>query len=217
MPGQWRQQGFDISQEQTVAVATEFVVPSDWSDRRVFLRFDAVHAGTSYWINGHRLGASENLFTPVEWEITSQVRPGAANRLDLEMKVDTPSERLSYSSGYAFHNLGGIDRRVSIFALPPVHISAMHLNSRLDEGYRDAELELQLAVDNPAARRSRDSPFCWSFTRLTGDLFPSRSLAETCHRSLPVESGATLRVAIHDAERHATMGRRRLSRGLPTP
>ncbi len=132
-----------------MAVATEFAVPKEWSDRRVFLRFDAIHAGTNYWLNGHRLGSSENLFTPVEWEITSQVRPGAANRLDLEMKVDTPSEKLSYSSGYAFHSLGGIDRRVSMFALPPIHVRAMHINSRLDPACRDAELELQLAVDNP--------------------------------------------------------------------
>ena len=70
------------------------------------------------------LGYSENLFTPVEWEITSLVRPGKPNRLDLAMKVDTVSEKLSYSSGYAFHNLGGIDRSVSIFALPPVHVTS---------------------------------------------------------------------------------------------
>ena len=97
--------------------------PQEWSDRRVFLRFDAIHAGTDYWLNGQPLGTSENLFTPVEWEITSQVRPGAANRLDLEMKVDTPSERLSYSSGYAFHSLGGIDRRVSALCPAAVHVS----------------------------------------------------------------------------------------------
>lgn len=149
VPGQWRQQGFDIPQEQVVAVASEFSVPKEWSDRRVFIRFDAIHAGTNYWLNGQKLGTSENLFTPVEWEITSQVRSGAANRLDLEMKVDTPSERLSYSSGYAFHSLGGIDRRVSMFALPPIHVRALHINSRLDQAYRNAELELQLAVDNP--------------------------------------------------------------------
>jgi len=149
VPGQWRQQGFDIPQEQTVAVAREFVVPEEWSAHRVFLRFDAIHAGTHYWINGQLIGYSENLFTPVEWEITSQVRPGATNRLDLEMKVDTVSEGLSYSSGYAFHNLGGIDRSVSIFALPPVHVRALRADTRLDEAYRDADLELELALDNP--------------------------------------------------------------------
>ena len=149
VPGQWRQQGFDIPTAQTVAVATEFSVPAEWSDRRVFLRFDAIHAGTDYWLNGQRLGRSENLFTPVEWEITSQVRAGATNRLDLEMTVDTPSEQLSHSSGYAFHSLGGIDRRVSLFALPPLHVSALRINTRLDADCRDAELELTLDVDNP--------------------------------------------------------------------
>ena len=34
------------SAEQTVAVATEFTVPKEWADRRIFLRFDAIHAGT---------------------------------------------------------------------------------------------------------------------------------------------------------------------------
>jgi hypothetical protein len=149
VPGQWRQQGFDIPPEQGVAVATEFEVPADWQDRRVFLRFDAIHASTTYWLNGQRLGTSESLFTPVEWEITPCVRAGVVNRLDLEMKVDSASEKLSYSSAYAFHNLGGIDRQVSIFALPPIHVSTMHLNTRLDQDYRDAELELQLGVDNP--------------------------------------------------------------------
>jgi len=154
VPGQWRQQGFDIPPSQTVAVATEFSVPKEWSDRRVFLRFDAIHAGTKYWLNGQRLGTSENLFTPVEWEITSQVRAEATNRVDLEMTVDTVSEQLSYSSGYAFHSLGGIDRRVSVFALPPIHVSTLHINVRLDADYRDAELELLFAVDNPQRDRA---------------------------------------------------------------
>ena len=153
VPGQWRQQGFDIPQEQTVAVAHEFVVPSEWANYRVFLRFDAIHAGTDYWLNGEPLGYSENIFTPVEWDISSLVRPGEPNRLDLAMKVDTVSERLSYSSGYAFHSLGGIDRSVRVFALPAVHIRAMHLSTHLDEAYRNAELRVDVTLENtgPAA------------------------------------------------------------------
>ena len=116
VPGQWRQQGFDLPRDQTVAMATEFAVPPEWAGRRIFLRFNAIHAGTHYWLNGQPLGYSENLFTPVEWEITKQAQIGEKNRLDLEMKVDTVSEMLSCSSNYAFHNLGGIDRSVSIFA-----------------------------------------------------------------------------------------------------
>ena len=110
VPGQWRQQGLDLPQKQTVAVAKEFTVPKEWCRPADFLRFDAIHAGTQYWLNGERLGYSENLFTPVEWEISRLVRRGASNRLDLAMTVDTVSEKLSYSCEYAYHNLGGIDR-----------------------------------------------------------------------------------------------------------
>ena len=110
VPGQWLQQGFDVPQEKPVAVAREFMIPKTWARHTIILRFDAVHAGTRYWLNGHELGYSENLFTPVEWDITDFARPGQTNRLDLEMKVATVSEALSYSSAYAFHNLGGIDR-----------------------------------------------------------------------------------------------------------
>ena len=149
VPGQWKQQGFDIPPEQPVAVAREFVVPTNWSSYRVFLRFDAIHAGANYWLNGHHLGCTERLFTPVEWEITSHIRPGQRNRLDLELKVDTVSEKLSYSSGYAFHNLGGIDRSVRLFALPTVQIKNLHMQTQLDKQYRDANLELTLELDNP--------------------------------------------------------------------
>ena len=59
-----------------VAVAKEFIIPKEWAGYRIFLRFDAIHGGTHYWLNGKPLGYSENLFTPVEWEITDAARPG---------------------------------------------------------------------------------------------------------------------------------------------
>lgn len=154
VPGQWLQQGFDIPKEKPVAVATEFVLPKGWAGNRMVLRFDAIHAGTRYWLNGHELGRSENLFTPVEWDITTAALPGQTNRLDLEMKLDTVSEALSVSSAYAFHNLGGIDRSVRVFALPPVHVRELHVNAGLDAGNRDGELQLHLALDSGSVSAS---------------------------------------------------------------
>lgn len=149
VPGQWLQQGFDVPRDQPVAMAKEFLIPKKWAGYRIFLRFDAIHGGTHYWLNGRRLGYSENLFTPVEWEITDAARPGETNRLDLQMVVATDSERLSYSSDYAQHSLGGIDRAVRIYALPKMHISSMHLNAGLDTAYRDGELQVDFNIDNP--------------------------------------------------------------------
>lgn len=148
VPGQWLQQGFDIPQDKHAAMAKEFTIPKEWADYRIFLRFDAIHAGTNYWLNGKKLGYSENLFTPVEWDITDAALVGQTNRLDLDMKVETASERLSFSSGYAFHNLGGIDRAVRIYALPKVHVKNMRLLTDLDSAYKDAEMKLNVTLDN---------------------------------------------------------------------
>lgn len=148
VPGQFVQQGFDVPQDKPVALAREFVVPKEWATKRVVLRFDAIHGGTRYWLNGHELGYSENLFTPVEWDVTDAVKIGQTNRLDLEIKVATASEALSYSSGYAFHNLGGIDRSVRLFALSQLHIRQMHLNARLDQDYRDGLLQVNVGLES---------------------------------------------------------------------
>lgn len=152
VPGQWVQAGFDVPLDQTVAMAREFRVPREWAGRRVILRFDSIHAGTRYWLNGRLLGESEHLYTPVEFDVTEAVRLGEINRLDLEMKVDTLSERLANASGYAFHNLGGIDRSVRLFALPPVHVRHLRLITDLDAAYQDATLRLDLGVENATGR-----------------------------------------------------------------
>lgn len=151
VPGQWAEQGFDIPKDKPAALAREFTVPKEWAGSRIFLRFDAIHAGTNYWLNGKRLGYSENLFTPVEWEITGMAEPGQTSRLDLETTVATASERLSSSSDYTGHTLGGIDRSVHIYALPRLHVATLHLTATLDNNYRDGELLVELGVDNPDA------------------------------------------------------------------
>ena len=157
VPGQWLQQGFDVPQDKPVAVAREFVIPKGWAGNRIVLRFDAVHAGTRYWLNGYELGYRENLFTPVEWDITDAAQPGQTNRLDLEMKVATVSEALSYSSAYAFHSLGGIDRSVRVFALPPTHVRELRVNAALDKDYRDGEVRLHLALQDGSDQGGRAS------------------------------------------------------------
>lgn len=148
VPGQFLQQGFDVPQETPVSVTKEFVVPKQWVGQKIILRFDAVHGGAHYRLNGHDLGYSENLFTPVEWDVTDAVKVGEKNQLELKIKVATTSEALSYSSAYAFHNLGGIDRSVRVFALPAVHVRQMHLNAGLDHNYRNGELQLNLGLES---------------------------------------------------------------------
>ncbi|NLH99621.1 MAG: hypothetical protein GX446_09045 [Chthonomonadales bacterium] len=154
VPGQWLQQGLDVPLTEPVSVATEFPVPAEWRGRRVILRFDAVHGGTQYWLNGVRIGSSENLFTPVEWDVTEQVLFGQPNRLDMEMIVQTESERLAHASGYAFHSLGGIPRSVRIFALPATHLRSLRISAGLDRSYQSGLVEIMADIEGPDAERA---------------------------------------------------------------
>ncbi|MBE3037375.1 MAG: hypothetical protein IMZ62_00960, partial [Chloroflexi bacterium] len=83
------------------------------------------------------------------WEITQYARADQPNVLRLDMVVDTVSEKLSYSCGYAFHNLGGIDRSVWLFALPPINVRSLQLDAGLDARYIDGILRINAAIDNP--------------------------------------------------------------------
>ncbi|MBM3495542.1 MAG: hypothetical protein FJX72_14655, partial [Armatimonadetes bacterium] len=154
VPGQWLQQGVDTPPTEPVNVATEFTVPGQWAGRRLVLRFDAVHAGTEYRINGKLLGHSENLFTPVEWDVTDFVVPGRPNRLDMTMVVQTESERLAHASGYAFHNLGGIPRSVRVVALPNTHVRALRIRAGLDAAFTDGRLDIAADIEGPEAQQA---------------------------------------------------------------
>ena len=149
VPGQWAQQGYDIPRDKIAVLAKEVTISARWVGYRIFLRFEAIHGGTNYWLNGKLLGYTENLYTPVEWEITNFVKVGHTNRLDLEMKVATASERLSSSSNYVGYSLGGIDRSVMIYALPRLHVSSLHLSAGLDKSYRDGEIQIVIGFDSP--------------------------------------------------------------------
>ena len=45
---------------------TRFVVPPGWNGRRVYLHFAGVDSAFYAWVNGHKLGYSEDSRTPAE-------------------------------------------------------------------------------------------------------------------------------------------------------
>ena len=54
----------------------DFVVPSDWSDQQVFLRFEGVDSAFHVWVNGQEVGYSQGARIPSEFDVTSHVRAG---------------------------------------------------------------------------------------------------------------------------------------------
>lgn len=147
VPGQLLQQGYDIPADQEFVVLKQFKIPALWSRSRLFIRFESIHANTQYWLNGKYLGKSEHLYTPVEFEITDSALADE-NVLALKMKLDSVSEQLSHASKYAFHNLCGLDRSVTIFTKPQLLVQSLHIETILDDDYLDAELVADVQLDD---------------------------------------------------------------------
>ncbi|NOZ57711.1 MAG: DUF4981 domain-containing protein [Calditrichaeota bacterium] len=122
----------------------EFTVPSEWAGRQVFIHFDGVESAFYIWINGQKVGYSQDSRTPAEFNITRYLRPGT-NLLAVEVYRWSDG---SYLEDQDFWRLSGIFRNVYLFAAPTVHIRDFELVPDLDEQYRDATLHVTARIKN---------------------------------------------------------------------
>jgi hypothetical protein len=147
VPGEWEMQGFRLDSAATARYVRTFVVPEDWKNKRIKLRFDAVSSHCIIKVNGKRVGEHEGSFVPFELDITNQTNTGN-NRLDVDVRCQTISDILASTSQYAGHPVGGILRKVTLFALPDINIAAMTYVTVFDKEYKDATLRIPFEVAN---------------------------------------------------------------------
>lgn len=103
---------------------TEFEVPAGWQGRRTLLRFQGVYSAFYVWVNGQRVGYSEDSKGPAEFDITSALRPGQ-NRLAVQVYRWCDGSYLEDQDMFRF---SGIFRDVSLLSIPQVAIwdAAIH-------------------------------------------------------------------------------------------
>ena len=53
-----------------------FNVPQNWDGRRVYLHFEAGTSAMYIWVNGQKVGYTENTKSPAEFDITKFAKPG---------------------------------------------------------------------------------------------------------------------------------------------
>jgi beta-galactosidase len=123
---------------------TSFDVPAGWNDRQVFLHFAGVQSACYVWINGKKAGYSEDGMTPVEYNITSYIRPGV-NVLVAEVLNWSDG---SYLEDQDFWRMSGIYRDVFLYATPEVHLRDYFAVTDLDADYKNATLNLSLKLKN---------------------------------------------------------------------
>jgi len=126
---------------------TTFRIPNEWVGRAIFLHFGAVKSAMYVWVNGQRVGYSQDSKLPAEFDITGFVRAGE-NLLAVEVYRWSDG---SYLECQDFWRVSGIERDVFLWAAPKLHIRDFFVRAGLDDGYRRGRLEVDLDLRNLGA------------------------------------------------------------------
>jgi beta-galactosidase len=150
VPGECQMQGFAIKHDQPYAYKREVIIPDDYEGKQILLHFYGVYSYARVWVNGHFIREHFGGFTKWSCDITNHVTAGETAILTVEI-VDRTDD-ISYGSGYAKHQIGGILRDVKLAALPKQNFKKLFFETDLDEKYHDSELNViyELAKNTPA-------------------------------------------------------------------
>ncbi len=128
-----------------------FEVPADWDGRRIFVTFDGVDAGFFLWVNGQKVGYSENSRNAAEFDITDFVKPGN-NMIAVEVYRFTTG---SYLEDQDMWRLSGIFRNVTLWSAPQEHIRDYFIKTTFDKQFHNAELSVAAKVKNYAKEETK--------------------------------------------------------------
>ncbi|MGN6553931.1 MAG: glycoside hydrolase family 2 TIM barrel-domain containing protein [Verrucomicrobiota bacterium] len=125
-----------------------FTLPESWRAQRVLLHFAGVSSAMYVWVNGQRVGYSEDSRSPAEFDITSLLKPDT-NVLAVEVYRFSDG---SYLEDQDMWRLSGIFRDVFLYTTPDVSIWDFHIESNLDHQYRNAAVSLHYQLRNASGQ-----------------------------------------------------------------
>ena len=121
-----------------------FHLPVAWQARRTFVEFAGVDAAFYVWINGDRVGYSEDSRTPAVFDITEYLQAGE-NTIAVEVYQFCDG---SYLEDQDMWRLSGIFRDVFLWSAADLRIRDYFFQVDLDEDYQDATVSLTAEVDH---------------------------------------------------------------------
>lgn len=134
----------DHEDTPTGAYKTEFNISNTWNGRRIFLHFEGGTNSMYVWINGKKVGYSQNSKSPAEFDITQYIKPGK-NTLACEVH--------KYSDGYYLEDqdmwrLGGINRNVYLYTTEQTRILDFFAHPDLDSQYKNGKFSIDVKLKN---------------------------------------------------------------------
>jgi beta-galactosidase len=122
----------------------DFVLPENWNNRHVYLHFEAGTSAMYIWINGEKVGYTENTKSPAEFDITKYLKAG---KNSLAVEVYRWSDG-SYLEDQDFWRLSGIDRDVYLYSTHDIRISDFFAKPDLDSNYKNGSLNIEVNLKN---------------------------------------------------------------------
>ena len=121
-----------------------FEINSSWNDRQIILHLGAVKSAFYLFVNGKKVGYSEDSKTAAEFDVTEFVTQGT-NTIALEV--------YRYSTGSYFEcqdmwRVSGVERDVYLYAAPKVRIADIHAQTTLKDNYTTGVLNFSALIAN---------------------------------------------------------------------
>lgn len=129
-------------------------VTKDMLQQHLIIHFGGVHSAFYVWINGQKVGYSQNSMTPAEFDVTKYMREGK-NRLAVEVYRWSDG---SYLEDQDMWRLSGIYRPVQLWVRPLVHISDYHVTAEPNASYSQAEVKAVVSICNTSKKKATIRP-----------------------------------------------------------
>lgn len=149
------------------------------SGSRYILHFGGVDSAMYVWVNGQRVGYSQNSDSPAEFDITDFLTKGE-NSIAVEVYRWCDG---SYLEDQDMWRLSGIFRSVGILRWPDVHISDYFIRSSLNDALDNGEVALTVDVSNLSGRNAKGLSVEMEINGVGSD---GRSAAASARKPLPV-------------------------------
>lgn len=122
----------------------EFTVKKNFKDLTTYLRFESVSSAFYLWINGEKIGYSQDSWSPAEFDISKYLKEGK-NTLRMQVFRWCDGSYLEDQDGW---RMSGLFRDVFLVEKPKVHIKDYFVTTPLTDNGAQFNLEIQLNKTN---------------------------------------------------------------------
>lgn len=137
----------------------KFTIPQNWDGREIFINLGAVKSAFFIWINGEKVGYSEDSKLAAEFDITKYVKPGE-NLVALQVYRFSDA---SYLECQDMWRISGIEREVFVYSTPKLDVRDFTVLTGLQKDYTEGTLSITANITNykidPRGNHSRPDSF----------------------------------------------------------